>query len=297
VTGRAAILVPAVLLAALALAACGGGDGEPAAGGDTATAATTAETDGGGETTGTAEEPELETTRVRVYFVRGEWVGPAAREVRAGTPARAALEALLAGPTPEDGEAELTTAIPAGTRLLDVGVADRVATVDLSGEYDDGGGTLSMSLRLAQVVYTLTQFESIDSVLFRLDGVPVEAFGGEGILLEQPVDRGDFEDVTPAILVESPLPWETVESPLRIEGTANTFEANFHYEVTDTDGRVVANGFVTATSGTGFRGTFEHELEFDPGKRAGVISLIVFEPSAEDGSRTKLVEVPLRVER
>ncbi len=80
-------------------------------------------------------------------------------------------------------------------------------------------------------------------------------------------------------------------------GTANTFEATFHYELTDTDGRIVDENFVTATSGTGTRGTFEfttadYDIPFD-----GVGALIVFERSADDGSRIHIVEIPLRMSR
>ena len=51
---------------------------------------------------------------------------------------------------------------------------------------------------------------------------------------------------------------------------------------------------MTATSGTGTRGTFEFTVpfEFD-----GVGELIVFESSAKDGSRINLVEIPLRMTR
>ena len=77
-------------------------------------------------------------------------------------------------------------------------------------------------------------------------------------------------------------------------GTANTFEANFQYELTDADGRVIAENFVTATSGTGTRGTFEFTVpfEFD-----GDGTLIVFESSAKDGSRINVAEIPLRMTR
>ena len=130
---------------------------------------------------------------------------------------------------------------------------------------------------LAQFVYTLTQFDTAG---------PVEIQGRR-------LTRADFEDQTPAILVESPLSFEQVASPVRATGTANTFEANFQYELTDTDGRIVDENFVTATSGTGTRGTFEFTtapftIPFD-----GVGSLIVFESSAKDGSRINLVEIPL----
>ncbi|CAN5759534.1 hypothetical protein BH20ACT14_BH20ACT14_16690 [soil metagenome] len=74
-------------------------------------------------------------------------------------------------------------------------------------------------------------------------------------------DRADFEDLTPAILC-----------------------------------RIIAENFVTATSGTGTRGTFEFTVpfmvDFD-----GVGELIVFEASAKDGSRINLVEIPLRMKQ
>ena len=57
----------------------------------------------------------------------------------------------------------------------------------------------------------------------------------------------------------------------------------------DADGNLVDEHFVTATSGTGTRGTFE----FTSGDFESISKLVVFEPSAEDGSKTKLVEIPL----
>ncbi len=84
-------------------------------------------------------------------------------------------------------------------------------------------------------------------------------------------------------------------SPIRATGTANTFEATFNYELTDSDGRIVDENFVTATSGTGTRGTFDFTTKPFTVPFDGVGSLVVFERSAEDGSRTKLVEIPLRM--
>ena len=91
--------------------------------------------------------------------------------------------------------------------------------------------------------------------------------------------RADFEDYTPAILVESPLPFQDVTSPVRASGTANTFEANFNYELTDTDGRIVDENFVTATSGTGTRGTFEFTT------KPFTITLVTpsYDPHPDDG--------------
>ena len=106
---------------------------------------------------------------------------------------------------------------------------------------------------------------------------------------DRATSRADFEDQTPAILVESPLPFAEVTSPLRVTGTANTFEATFQYELVDGEGEVVDENFVTATSGTGTRGTFD----FTTGAFDDVAALRVFELSAKDGSRVNEVEIPL----
>ena len=47
-----------------------------------------------------------------------------------------------------------------------------VATVDLSAPFASGLGVFAEEARVAQVVFTVTQFEGIDHVRFRIDGTP-----------------------------------------------------------------------------------------------------------------------------
>jgi hypothetical protein len=129
--------------------------------------------------------------------------------------------------------------------------------------------------RTAEEVYTLSQFDP---------SRPVDV-AGKGYV------RSDFEDLTPSILVESPLPFSPVTSPLRVWGTANTFEATFNYELLDKTGKVLSHHFVTATSGSGTRGTFDFTVPFEAPNGLG--KLVVFELSAADGSRIHQVEIPL----
>lgn len=133
--------------------------------------------------------------------------------------------------------------------------------------------------RTAEEVYTLSQFAPTR---------PVDV-GGKSLT------RADFEDLTPAILVEAPLPFATVSAPLRLRGTANTFEATFEYELLDADGKVLAKHFVTATSGSGTRGTYDVVIPFGP--PGGTGKLLVYELSAADGSRIHQVEIPLTFTR
>ena len=120
----------------------------------------------------------LGTTTVRAYFILDGPVGsaglvPVLREIPATKAvARAAMNALLAGPNADErgGSHSMTSAIPDGTRLLGLSIEDGVATVDLSGEFEVIGGSGSEIGRLGQVVFTLTQFSTVDSVAFRVDG-------------------------------------------------------------------------------------------------------------------------------
>ena len=286
---RSRLVVCACLLA---LAGCGSGDEETTVAAPADTAATTGSTTTAPTDTAEAEE---EQARLQVYFMRGEKIGVGARYVpETASVGAEATRALLEGPTDEEDAAGLTTAIPAGTRLLGLDIAGGVATVDLSEEFASGGGSLSIQARVAQVVHTLTQFPTVGSVAFRLDGEPVEALGGEGLVLSEPVDRADFEELAPQILVESPAVGEAVRSPLRILGTANTFEATFMVALLTETGRELARDFVTATSGSGERGTFDKELPFGADTPFDA-TLKVWEASAEDGSEIHVVEIPVQV--
>ena len=133
-----------------------------------------------------------------VWFARGERLVPVAR-THEQTPgvATAAINALLAGPTRAERKSRLGTAVPTDTRLLGISIENGIATVDLTSEYQSGGGSLSMQMRLAQVVYTVTQFPTVKAVLFQLDGAPVNVFSGEGIILDHPVGRTDYKDLAP----------------------------------------------------------------------------------------------------
>lgn len=283
---RSPLLLAAVSALLLALTPACGGDGDGTVGTTTTTSTTVTE-----DTTTTTEAP---TTVVRAYFLRAEKVGPVAREAVGDGLAAEAMEGLLDGPTAEEEDLGFATTIPDGTELLGVTVADRVATVDLSAEFATGGGSLSMTGRVAQVVYTLTQLDSVDGVRFELEGDPVTALGGEGVDVSQPQTRADWESLTPAILVEAPLPFEEVTSPIRVTGTANTFEAVFQLNVTDGEGLIVYDQPQMATSGTGTRGTFDVTVTVEI-PRPGVGAVIVFVHSPRDGSPVDVVEIPVRV--
>jgi spore germination protein GerM len=100
-----------------------------------------------------------------------------------------AFENLLSKPQEQVG----TTAIPPGTKLLDLQVDNEGVRVNLSQEFTTGGGSASMTGRLAQVIYTATSLNSQDRVWINVEGKPLEYLGGEGLEIRQPMTRQDFE--------------------------------------------------------------------------------------------------------
>jgi Immunoglobulin-like domain of bacterial spore germination/Sporulation and spore germination len=239
--------------------------------------------------------PPNGSSSTTVYFLRDGKIAPVRREIPATLdPQRAALIELLEGPTAGEAADGLVNAIPVGTELLGLSLDSGVATVDLSGAFDDGGGSASMLGRVAQVVATLTRFDDVTRVAFALDGESVTAIGGEGVVVDPPIGRRAIEEQTPQILIESPLPGDTVTSPVRLRGTANVFEANVSIEVRDEKGTVILETFTTATSGTGTRGTFDTKLSLPTA--SGKLTIVAFEASAEDGRPLHAVDVPVTIE-
>jgi spore germination protein GerM len=102
-----------------------------------------------------------------------------------------AFETLLTQP-PKD--AKYTTAIPPGTKLLSLSTNKTGTHIDLSQEFASGGGSASMSSRLAQVIYTASTSSDHDPIWISVEGQPLENLGQEGIVVSQPMTKKKFND-------------------------------------------------------------------------------------------------------
>ena len=285
---RATMIFGVVLLVALTGAACSDDD-EPAA----ASAAPSAAPSETAATPPPTPTPETVSQPVRLWLTLEDFTGLTVRDAQVTPPrfATAALTELLKGPNPSETSNGWGTAIPAGTRLLGIDLDDGVATVDLSSEFESGGGSLSVRMRLAQLVYTLTEFQTIQSVALEIEGQPVTTFSSEGIVIDGPMTRGEFEDLVAPIIVQTPTAGQTVTSPVRISGNANVFEATVSIEILVGD-ETAAASFVTATCGTGCRGTYSKNVPFQVTEETEAV-IRVFESSAKDGTPIHVVSVPV----
>lgn len=132
------------------------------------------------------------------YFVRRGRLVAVRRALRTPLPLpEAAMRALLEGPTPRERDRAIASEIPPKTRLIRVIVVNRVAQVDLSGEFQGPATSESILLRVAQVVWTLARLPDLETVRFTIDGAPVNAVTERGAAVDRPVGTGDYTGVAP----------------------------------------------------------------------------------------------------
>lgn len=98
-----------------------------------------------------------------------------------------AITILLAAP--ESG----ITAIPPNTKLLSLSQTSEGVKIDLSEEFTEGGGSSAMIARLGQVIYTATSTDPSQPVWLAVQGEPLTVLGGEGLMVQQPITRSQFE--------------------------------------------------------------------------------------------------------
>lgn len=153
-----------------------------------------------------------------LYFVKSGALTAAPRVIpKTRSVGTRALQLLLVGPTAAERKAGLATATPRDARLRSVIRHGDLAIVDLSWSFGVGPAA-SVGLRLAQVVYTITQFPGLQRVRFELGGTRVTSLAG--IPLDRPVGRARFASYLPDVAIESPAPGTAVSSPLTVKGSA-----------------------------------------------------------------------------
>ena len=187
----------------------------------------------------------------------------------------AALVQLLLGPRPDEQNAGLGTRIEEGTGLDGLTIEDGLARADFSTHVE------SDPLSAAQVVYTLTQFPTVERVLIN------DAEGG-------PLTRDDLAGQLPAIVVLTPSIGEEISSPVTVSGTADVFEATVSIRIVDANDNVIAHTTTMATCGTGCRGDYSEAVTYEVDEpQDGFV--MVFEESAENGRPIKVVRIPVRL--
>ncbi len=104
----------------------------------------------------------------------------------------AVIEELLKGPRSKEKEENFFTEIPSSTRLIEVRESPENIIINLSKEFETGGGSETMIYRLKQVAYTILEIENEKPVFLELDGEKIKYISGEGVEVPQPLEKDYF---------------------------------------------------------------------------------------------------------
>lgn len=102
---------------------------------------------------------------------------------------KAAIEALLKGPSEENKKNGFYTEIPSGTKLLGIKETDKYIIINLNDEFQYGGGTDSIYNRLKQLIKTVSQAKINKDIYLYLNGKQADVIGGEGVIIKQPLTQ------------------------------------------------------------------------------------------------------------
>jgi germination protein M len=117
-----------------------------------------------------------------------------ARSLHLGdSPMSAAIRSLLRGPGADDLNRGLLSLVPKGTQLLSAYVQNRTAFLNFSDEFQfNPMGSDGYKGQLRQIVYTATEFDTVDNVQILINGKRLQYLGGEGVFIGQPLARSSF---------------------------------------------------------------------------------------------------------
>lgn len=152
-----------------------------------------------------AETPKKQTTEVaytelQLYFIEIDADGSVIRKnvkrtiPKNDSPLVTALNLLLAGPdTTKTAEKNCMSLIPEGTKLLGAKVQNGIAYLDFSENFEfNSYGVEGYNGQLMQIVYTATNFSTVKSVQFLIEGKKKEYLGSEGQWIGSPLSRSAF---------------------------------------------------------------------------------------------------------
>ena len=141
--------------------------------------------------TGPGDVVAAEVIDLTLYFAsaNGDKLIKTVQEVeKTDSVAKMAMERLILGPAAPDRY----RSVPVGTGLISISVEGGNARVDLSKEFIDGhgGGSAEEIMSVYSIVNTLTEFSTIEAVIFLVEGKKIETITGH-LDLSEPTKRRD----------------------------------------------------------------------------------------------------------
>lgn len=154
------------------------------------------------------------TGTARVYLLAPEGAGQSqslqavARDVAENSPE--VIRELLAGPNTEEIIGQFRTALPAGLQLLSATRRGEVLRIDVSKELGELSGE-ALVAAVAQLVYTASEIDGVQSVKILIDGADQQWPAGNGELQSLPLTIYDY----PGLVLSSQPAYPAIPTPAR----------------------------------------------------------------------------------
>lgn len=110
-----------------------------------------------------------------------------------GTKLHFSIKNLLDGPNAAEKSKGFYSEIPQGTKLLALEETPNKIVINLSGSFEQGGGTDGLYKRLYQLIKTANKNTALD-VYLNIDGKQADVVGGEGIMVNQPLNSKSLDE-------------------------------------------------------------------------------------------------------
>lgn len=104
-----------------------------------------------------------------------------------------AIKELVSAPSKWEKSKGFASEIPAGTKVLSVRESSNSVMIDLSSDFETGGGAESTSMRVMQVIKTANSNTKIPTYLY-VNGRQANVIGGEGIMVKQPLSERSLDE-------------------------------------------------------------------------------------------------------
>lgn len=148
-------------------------------------------------TSSTVVSVPRETSTARIYLLSNGRLVTVSRQVASPSTLGTVMASLVQGPTPEEADRGLTSAVDRETRVLSAEIVNGTAVINLSEAFSRIGVRDQISA-LAQVVFTATALPDVSRVQVLLDGAKVLVPRADGTSTDAPLRRSDYSGFAPA---------------------------------------------------------------------------------------------------
>lgn len=104
-----------------------------------------------------------------------------------------AIKELVDGPSKWEKSKGFSSEIPSGTKVLSVRESSGNILLDLSSDFEGGGGAESTYSRVRQIIKTAKSNTSAPVYLY-INGKQANVIGGEGLMIKQPLNEDSLDD-------------------------------------------------------------------------------------------------------